>query len=75
VAQEAEIEAGVEHRSVRLSTGLIQFVAADDVATTVAESLALSRESTTCRDQAHAAPPAAATNGSDLGGTCRDSTM
>jgi len=31
------VEAGVEGESVRLSTGLIQFVAADDVAGTVAE--------------------------------------
>jgi uncharacterized protein YbjT (DUF2867 family) len=31
------VEAGAEGDSVRLSTGLIQFVAADDVATTVAE--------------------------------------
>jgi uncharacterized protein YbjT (DUF2867 family) len=31
------VEAGAEGENVRLSTGLIQFVAADDVATTVAE--------------------------------------
>jgi uncharacterized protein YbjT (DUF2867 family) len=31
------VEAGAEGHNVRLSTGLIQFVAADDVAGTVAE--------------------------------------